>query len=71
MKKRSLTIRGHMTSVSLEDAFWEELGQIARARNTSVAGLVSEIDSARKSGLSSAIRLFVLETVKNGGRDSL
>ena len=65
MKKRSLSIKGHMTSISLEDEFWQELGQIADARGVSVASLVSEIDSRRAGGLSSAIRLFVLETVKS------
>ena len=65
MKKRSISIKGHMTSISLEDAFWEELGRIASARCTSVASLVGEIDIARKGGLSSAIRLFVLENVKS------
>ena len=68
MKKRSLSIRGHMTSISLEDEFWRELGQIAGKRGVSVASLVSEIDCARAGGLSSAIRLFVLATVKNDGR---
>jgi predicted DNA-binding ribbon-helix-helix protein len=65
MKKRSLSIKGHMTSISLEDAFWAELGRIADERGVSVARLVGEIDSERVGGLSSAIRLFVLEVVKN------
>ena len=68
MKKRSLSIRGHMTSISLEDEFWYELGRIAGKRGVSVASLVSEIDSARAGGLSSAIRLFVLATIKSDGR---
>ena len=68
MKKRSLSIKGHMTSISLEDAFWQELGRTAQKRGVSVASLVSEIDSTREGGLSSAIRLFVLETVKSDGR---
>ncbi len=54
-----------MTSISLEDEFWHELGQIARERGVSVASLVDEIDSKRAGGLSSAIRLFVLKTVKS------
>ena len=65
MKKRSLSIKGHMTSISLEDAFWAELGRIAEEHGVSVARLVGEIDSERVGGLSSAIRLFVLEMVKN------
>ena len=68
MKKRSLSIRGHMTSISLEDEFWHELIRIAGERGVSVASLVCEIDTARAGGLSSAIRLFVLTTVKSDGR---
>ena len=64
MKKRSLSIRGHRTSLSLEDAFWDELGTIAAARGQSVASLITEIDRTREGGLSSAVRLFVLEAVK-------
>ena len=64
MKKRSVSIRGHRTSLSLEDGFWEELARIAQLRGTSVAGLIVEIDSSRSGGLSSAIRLFVLDTLK-------
>ena len=64
MKKRSLSIRGHRTSLSLEDAFWDELGQIAALRGQSVASLITEIDRTREGGLSSAVRVFILETVK-------
>lgn len=65
-RKRSLTLHGHRTSVSLEDAFWEELQSIATARGQSVNALVGEIDGARgvSSGLASAIRIFVLNAVK-------
>jgi predicted DNA-binding ribbon-helix-helix protein len=60
--KRSIVIAGHKTSVSLEDAFWEGLKQIACERRTSLSDLVAAIDSERQHGnLSSAIRLFVLE----------
>ena len=58
-----------MTSVSLEDEFWKELSQIADKRSISLASLVGEIDSRRSGGLSSAIRLFVLATVKSDGTD--
>jgi predicted DNA-binding ribbon-helix-helix protein len=59
--KRSIVIAGHKTSVSLEDAFWEGLKEIAGERHTSLSDLVAAIDSARQQGnLSSAIRLFVL-----------
>ncbi|MEO1676973.1 MAG: ribbon-helix-helix domain-containing protein [Pseudomonadota bacterium] len=60
--KRSLTVAGHRTSVSLEDAFWEAFRDIAVARGQSVNALATEIDRARgmDAGLASAIRLFVL-----------
>jgi predicted DNA-binding ribbon-helix-helix protein len=60
--KRSIVIVGHRTSVSLEDAFWKGLKEIARGRNAPLAELIAVIDSERKHGnLSSAIRLFVLD----------
>ena len=60
--KRSIVIAGHKTSVSLEDAFWEGLKEIARERHTLLSGLVAAIDSDRQNAnLSSAIRLFVLD----------
>ena len=59
--KRSIVIAGHKTSVSLEDAFWRGLKEIAKARHLTLSALVAGIDSERASGnLSSAIRLFVL-----------
>jgi predicted DNA-binding ribbon-helix-helix protein len=59
--KRSIVIDGHKTSVSLEDAFWTGLKEIASARHLTLSALVAGIDSGRTSGnLSSAIRLFVL-----------
>jgi predicted DNA-binding ribbon-helix-helix protein len=59
--KRSIIIAGHKTSLSLEDAFWECLQQIAKDRGQYVHRLVATIDENRHSGnLSSAIRLFVL-----------
>lgn len=64
MKKRSLSIRGHRTSLSLEDGFWEELTAIAAERGQSVAALITEIDRTRTGGLSSAVRLFVLEALR-------
>jgi predicted DNA-binding ribbon-helix-helix protein len=60
--KRSLTIAGHRTSVSLEDAFWRRLKALAEKRAQSLGALVAEIDAARgDANLSSAIRVFVLE----------
>ena len=59
--KRSIVIAGHKTSVSLEDAFWRGLKEIAVDRRTTLSDLVASIDSGRPHGnLSSAIRLFVL-----------
>jgi predicted DNA-binding ribbon-helix-helix protein len=64
--KRSLSIRGHRTSISLEDAFFDEMGRLAEERSMSLAALVAEIDSTRdrRTNLSSALRLFVLEHLK-------
>ena len=60
--KRSVVVAGHKTSVSLEDAFWEGLKEIARGRNATLSELIGAIDSERRQGnLSSAIRLFVLD----------
>jgi predicted DNA-binding ribbon-helix-helix protein len=60
--KRSIVIAGHRTSVSVEDAFWTALKDIANSRGTAVAELVATIDAGRQHGnLSSAIRLFVLD----------
>jgi predicted DNA-binding ribbon-helix-helix protein len=60
--KRSIVIAGHKTSVSLEDAFWKSLKEIAGAREITLSDLVASIDTDRRHGnLSSAIRLFVLD----------
>jgi predicted DNA-binding ribbon-helix-helix protein len=60
--KRSIVIAGHKTSVSVEDAFWMALKDIAAGRGTTVAELIATIDTSRQHGnLSSAIRLFVLD----------
>jgi predicted DNA-binding ribbon-helix-helix protein len=60
--KRSIVIAGHKTSVSLEDAFWRGLKDIALSRRTTLSDLVGTIDGERQHGnLSSAIRLFVLD----------
>jgi predicted DNA-binding ribbon-helix-helix protein len=67
-RKHSLTLRGHRTSVSLEDAFWEEIGRLAARDGKSVNELIAEIDAGRgvTSGLASAIRVHVLQRVKDG-----
>jgi predicted DNA-binding ribbon-helix-helix protein len=60
--KRSIVIAGHKTSVSLEDAFWQGLKEIATDREMTLSDLVATIDTDRHRGnLSSAIRLFVLD----------
>jgi predicted DNA-binding ribbon-helix-helix protein len=66
MRKRSITIGGHQTSIALEDPFWSELTALAEARRLSLSALVAEIDNQRgESGnLASALRLHVLEALK-------
>ena len=61
-RKHSLTLRGHRTSVSLEDEFWHEFLRIAAEKNMPINALAAQIDEERgsESGLASAIRLFVL-----------
>lgn len=62
VQKRSIRIGGHNTSMGVEDAFWQGLGEIAVARNLSISALVTAIDTERKhANLSSVIRLFVLD----------
>jgi predicted DNA-binding ribbon-helix-helix protein len=64
--KRSIVIAGHKTSVSLEDAFWKGLKEVADDRDMTLSDLVSSIDTDRQHGnLSSAIRLFVLDHYRN------
>lgn len=66
IKKRSVNIAGHTTSISLEDEFWHELTLIAAQRPCSINALITDIDSNRPSGvnLSSALRLYVLQSLK-------
>jgi predicted DNA-binding ribbon-helix-helix protein len=60
--KRSIVVAGHKTSVSLEDAFWSGLKEIAARRVMTLSELVSEVDNQRQhTNLSSALRLFVLD----------
>jgi predicted DNA-binding ribbon-helix-helix protein len=66
MKKRSVRIADHPTSVSLEEEFWGALKEIADARKISMNELISEIDETRKgANLSSAVRVFILNFYKN------
>ncbi len=63
--KHSLTLRGHRTSVSLEDEFWQAFRDISEARGVALNALAAEIDQARgDTGLASAIRLFVLRELR-------
>lgn len=64
--KHSVRVAGHATSVSLEAAFWEALRDIAARRRVSVNALLSAIDAERDGNLSSAIRLFVLDSCRRG-----
>ena len=64
--KRSIVVSGHKTSVSLEDAFWSGIKEIASGRNITLSDLVTAVVSERRQGnLSSAIRLFVLDFYRN------
>ncbi|NQW00427.1 MAG: ribbon-helix-helix domain-containing protein [Rhodospirillales bacterium] len=60
MRKRSVRLAGHQTSISIEDAFWDIILQIANSRQQSINALITEIDAARSGNLSSAIRVFAL-----------
>jgi predicted DNA-binding ribbon-helix-helix protein len=61
IRKRSVALNGHKTSVSLEDEFWDRLQSIARERGLPIAKLIEEIDAGRQSpNLSSSLRIFVL-----------
>ncbi len=65
-KKHSLTLRGHRTSVSLEDEFWEAFRAIAEQEGQAINALAAEIDARRGTdcGLASAIRLYVLRRLQ-------
>ena len=64
--KRSIVLDGRKTSVSLEEAFWKSLREIAHERHETLSHLVSGIDASRKNAnLSSAIRIFILEYYKD------
>ena len=69
--KRSVTIAGHRTSVSLEAPFWEALRDIAKVRGLSLNKLITEVDVARDpgDGLSSALRVYVLGYFRGQGDD--
>lgn len=64
IRKRSVTLAGHATSVTLEDAFWEALAGIAAERGLSLNALIAEIDDRREGNLSSACRVYVLQQLR-------
>ncbi|WP_306250537.1 ribbon-helix-helix domain-containing protein [Parvularcula sp. IMCC14364] len=69
MKKRSVSIAGHRTSISLEQPFWDELSRLATLEARSLASLIAQIDRERMSAadphnLSSALRLYILKRLK-------
>ena len=63
--KRSVTVAGHRTSITLEGAFWDSLREIADKRGQSVNALIAEIDSQQPENLSSALRVFILNHYKS------
>ena len=65
IEKRSITIDGHRTSISLEDEFWKSLKLIAKERNMAINALIAEIDSQRATNLSSALRVHILNYWKD------
>jgi len=67
VRKRSIIINGHNTSVTLEDGFWSSLKEISRGRRSTLSQIVAEVDRKRTQGnLSSALRLFVLDFYRSG-----
>lgn len=71
-QKRSFSIRGHRTSISLETAFWEALRDVAAQRGQSLAELVGQVDEQRgTAGLSSAVRIFVLAHYQRKAQSAL
>ena len=65
LKKHSVVIAGHQTSVTLENIFWSELKKIAKTNGKSLKALITEIDEARTTNLSSAIRVYILRKIKD------
>ena len=64
VEKRSVTIRGHRTSVSLEAPFWDALKDIAATEGRSLGSLIAEVDESAQGNLSSALRVHVLEWLR-------
>jgi predicted DNA-binding ribbon-helix-helix protein len=75
MKKRSVTLNGHRTSILLEPEFWDAIERAARARAVSLASLIAEIDAGRvknesAGGLASALRVFALKEASGARREA-
>ena len=62
--KRSVAISGHLTSISLEEPFWSELQLLAKADAITLSKLIARVDKSRGTNLSSALRLYVLNSLK-------
>jgi predicted DNA-binding ribbon-helix-helix protein len=69
IKKRSVEIAGHRTSLSLEEAFWRALKRLAAADGVSLNKLIERIDREREGNLSSAVRVYVLERLEAEAAD--
>lgn len=65
LRKHSVQIAGHGTSVSVENVFWRELQRIAQTRGISLNALITEIDETREGNLSSAVRVFVMQNCRS------
>ena len=65
MKKHSVLICGHATSLSLEEPFWDLLKQMAKDNGKSLAQLITQIDANRQTNLSSALRVEVVKWLQN------
>ncbi len=70
IKKRSVLIAGHRTSISLEQVFWHGLKEIAGRRGLSINQLIVQIDEKRRGNLSSAVRVYVLKYTPRISEDS-
>lgn len=71
IRKRSIAINGHKTSISLEDAFFSALKEITKQRGSTLAEIITEVDRTRAPGnLSSALRLFVLDFYRSRAKSA-
>ncbi len=69
VRKRSVKIAGHSTSLSLEEVFWDALKEVAGGRGLSLNALIEEIDRGRGGNLSSAVRVYLLSHYRTAARD--